>query len=141
MAAKRGSKVLIKRGNGAGPEVFTTIGTLKTQDISFSAGQIDTTTLDNVDANGEAYQELMSGLRSISINGAGLAKAIGVVQDLFEDQLAGTIRNFELVIPHIGTVTCGFLIGEFQFSGNHDGTADFTMSAASSGVPTFVAET
>ena len=40
MAVQKGSAVLIKVGNGASPEVFTTIGALRSSSITINTEQI-----------------------------------------------------------------------------------------------------
>jgi TP901-1 family phage major tail protein len=141
MTAKRGSELLLKRGDGAGTEVFTTVGTLRTKSLTFNGNPIDVTTDADVDGNGEVWQTFITGVKTIAINGSGIAKAIEPAQSVYEDFAEGNIVNYQAIVPYIGTWTAPFIVTSMDFNGNHDGTVDFTLSMQAAGAPTFVAET
>lgn len=142
MAAKRGSTLLIKRGDGATPtEAFTTVGALRNGNITFDGNPIDVTTADDVDGNNEIWSSFITGVKSLSISGDGVAKAIEPIQSIYEDFAQGTIGNYEIVVPFVGTWTVPFVITNISFEGPYDGALTFSLSAQSAGAPTFVAET
>ena len=50
MAAQKGSSLLVKIGDGASPEAFTTIGGLRSTSISLNDEAVDVTTMDSSNA-------------------------------------------------------------------------------------------
>ena len=61
MAAQKGSALLMKIGDGASPEVFTTIGGLRSTSISLNEEAVDVTTKDS---SGK-YRELLGAASSL----------------------------------------------------------------------------
>jgi TP901-1 family phage major tail protein len=141
MAAQRGSKLLIKRGDGADPEVFTTVGALQSSTWSINGNPIDVTTADDVDTNGEIWQTFITGPKSGTISGNGIGKAFEPIQSLYDDFATGVIRNMEIVVPNVGTWTAAFVITDMTFEGPYDGASGFSLTLQLSGAPVFVAET
>lgn len=141
MAAVRGNTLLIKRGDGASPEVFTTIGALRTGTVSFNGNPIDVTTNDDVDANNEIWRAMITGVKDLAINASGIGKAIEPVQSLYEDFAAGTRRTMQIVVPYVGTWEVTMVFTSIEFSGDYDDVVSFTLGAQSAAAPTFTAET
>lgn len=141
MAAKRGSELLIKRGDGADPEVFTTVGALQSATVTFDGQPIDVTTADDVDGSNQIWRTYISGVKEMSISGNGIGKVIEPVQSVYEDFAAGSIVNFEVVVPFVGTWTVPMIVSNMTFNGPFDGTLGFDIALNSAGAPTFVAET
>ena len=46
---------------------------------------------------------------------------------------AGTIRNWQLVLPDFGTIEGPFQIVALEFSGSHDGEVTFELALESAG--------
>lgn len=140
MAAVRGSKLLIKRGDGEVPEEFETVGALQSSTLSLNGNPIDVTTADDVDENGEIWQTQISGLKSLSVSGNGIGKDKQPIQDVYADFATGTITNYEIIIPHLGVFEVPMIVGDMEFSGPHDGVLGFTISLMSAGAPEFTKE-
>ena len=137
MAAQKGSAVLIKVGDGATPtEVFTTIGGLRSSSISFADEMVDVTTKDSSNdrtllANG--------GTQSVSISGSGVftdAASEGTVRGYFG---ATAFKNFQFVIPELGTYEGAFQLTALEYAGEYNGEATYSMSFESSGSVGFTA--
>ena len=141
MAAKRGSLLLIKRGDGADPEVFTSVGALRNGNVTFDGNPIDVTTSDDVDGSNEIWSAFITGVKGMSISGDGVGKAIEPVQSVYEDFASGAITNYEIVVPHVGTWTVAMVVTNMTFDGPFDGAVTFNLSMQAAGAPTFVAET
>lgn len=137
MAGQKGRDVLIKIGDGATTEVFTTIAGIRAKTIVLNARSVDGTSGESA----SAWRELIAGagVKSASVSGAGVFKdaaSDATIQAVFFAQSA---RNFQLVIPAFGILQGPFLIESLEYSGDHDGEAAFSISLASAGVVTFTA--
>lgn len=141
MTALRGTDVLVKRGNGADPEVFTTVGAIRNATVNFNGASIDTTTRDNVDANGEIWRDRITGVKDITVEGEGLGKAIEPIQSLVEDYLEGNLVNYELTIPYVGVFVVPMLVVNGVFTGQYDDAFGFSASLESAGAPAYTAAT
>ncbi|MEZ5920947.1 MAG: phage major tail protein, TP901-1 family [Parvularculaceae bacterium] len=134
MTAQRGKDMLVKIGDGATPENFTTVAGLRTRTISLNAREVDIT---HSESNG--WRELLAGagVRQVSLAGSGV-----FLNDAAGDQIraaffAGIAPNFELTAPGLGTFSGPFLIANLDFAGEHDGEATFSIALASAGAVSF----
>lgn len=128
---------LLKIGDGGGSEVFTTIPEITELSISGnSAEQIDVTSHDST----SGFREYIAGLKDggvVNFSGNYVPDNTYHLQ-VHTDQEAGTLRNFQLVMPDSGSTTWSFaaLITEFSPSFAPDAQATFTGSLKISGVIT-----
>lgn len=137
MAGQKGRDILLKIGDGAPTETFTTIAGLRAKTIALNARTVDGTNADSPDA----WRELIAGagVKSCAVTGA------GVFKDAASDTLARAAfftqaaRNWMLIIPDFGTIQGPFLIERLDYSGDHDGEALFSLSLASAGALSFAA--
>jgi len=131
MAAHAGRDMLLKIGDGAEPQAFTTMAGLRARTLSLNARPVDIT-------HGESpgrWRELLSGagVRNASVTGTGVfvdGEAASLVQAVFFDQ---AVRDWRLVIPGLGTLEGPFLVTALEYSGRHDGEAAWSLSLASAG--------
>ncbi len=137
MSGQKGRDVLIKIGDGAGPEVFTTIAGIRAKTISLNARTVDGTSGESA----EAWRELIAGagVKSASVSGAGVFKDAASDAMLRETFFAQAARSFQLVIPSFGTLAGPFLVESLDYAGDHDGEAAFAITLASAGVLSFTA--
>lgn len=136
MSAQRGRDLLIKLGDGGAPENFTTVAGLRTTQLAFNATSIDITNAESPDM----WRELLdAGIKSAAISGSGVFKdaaSDAALRTAFFSQL---LKNFQIVIPHFGTVSGPFKITQLQYEGPHDGEVKISLSLASAGALTFAA--
>lgn len=66
MAKQQGRTLLLKIGDGAGSEAFTTIAGLKSKSITINNNAIDVTTLDAKTPSGALFAESLNALKSVS---------------------------------------------------------------------------
>ncbi|HVV32605.1 MAG TPA: phage major tail protein, TP901-1 family [Vitreimonas sp.] len=137
MAGQKGRDVLIKIGDGADPETFSTVAGVRAKTISLNAKIVDGTSGESPDA----WRELIAGagLKSASVSGAGVFKdaaSDAIMQQIFFSQAA---HNFQLIIPDFGALAGPFLVESLDYSGDHDGEAAFAITLASAGALTFTA--
>jgi TP901-1 family phage major tail protein len=136
MTAQRGRELLLKIGDGADPEVFTTVAGLKAKTLAFNSTSIDVTNADSSDG----WRELMAdGVKSASLSGSGVFKDAASDAALRAAFFAGTAPNWQVVIPGFGTVQGPFRLTALQYDGPYDGEVKISLSLASAGVLTFTA--
>lgn len=140
MPAKRGSELLIKRGDSSSPETFTTVGALRSGTVRFNGNPIDVTTFDDVDANDQVWRTYITGLKELTVSGDGLGKAIEPVQSVYEDFAGGAIVNYSITIPYVGTWVVPMQVSSMEFTGAVDGAVTFSLELVSNGAPDFTAE-
>jgi TP901-1 family phage major tail protein len=134
MTAQRGRDLLIKTGDGADPEVFTSVAGLRATTLAFNASTVDITNADSADA----WRELLAGgVKSATISGSGVFKDAASDAVLRTAFFNAAIGNYQIVIPGFGTVTGPFKITALQYDGPYDGEVKIALSLASAGALTF----
>ncbi|HHS82485.1 MAG TPA: phage major tail protein, TP901-1 family, partial [Devosia sp.] len=122
MTAQSGRDMLLKLDQtGAGS--FLTVAGLRTRNLSFNAASIDTTDSQSVNR----WRELLSGggVKRASLTGSGVfrdAASDAQIRTLF---FAGTIRNWQLILPDFGTIEGPFQIVALEFGADHAGEVTF----------------
>ena len=136
MAAQSGSDLLLKvdeTGGGA----FVTVGGLRSKRISFGAAAVDVTD----QASAGRWRELLdgAGVKSANVAGSGIfkdASSDGTVRAIF---FAGTVRNWQVVVPEFGTIEGPFQLTALEYGGNYDGEVVYELALESAGALTFAA--
>jgi TP901-1 family phage major tail protein len=137
MSAQKGKDLLIRIGDGASPESFTTVAGLRATTLAFNAQTIDVT---NADSAGQ-WRELLAGggVKSATISGAGVFKDAASDAALRNAFFAQACPNFELVIPDFGIVGGPFKLASLQYEGPYDGEVKLALSLVSAGALSFTA--
>lgn len=134
---KKGAGMLIKAGDGAGSEVFTTIARLRTTSFTIDGEEVEVTSKDSA-----GFKELLdgAGTRSFSFSGSGVFDG-SAQQVLCETRaIAGTIHNYQVVFTGGRTYELAALISSVQLEGEHNGEMTYSVSLSSSGQATITAE-
>lgn len=136
MAAQKGKDLLLKIDT-SGTGSFAAVAGLRSRQIRFNAETVDVT---NSDSSGR-WRELLAGagVRRASISGAGIFKdadADASVRELF---FAGTIRDWQVVVPDFGTLEGAFQVTSLEYSGQHDGEVAYDLALESAGEIGFTA--
>lgn len=131
MAAQAGKDMLLKIGDGADPETFTTVAGLRARTLSLNARTVDATDADSAGR----WRELLAGagVKSAAVSGQGLfrdAASDALIREAFFAQAA---RRWQLVVPGFGTLEGPFLVAALDYAGEHAGEATFALSLASAG--------
>lgn len=134
MAAQKGSAMLMKHGNGASPEVFTTIGGLRSTDITLNDEIVDIT---NKDSSGVRALLIDGGIHSISISGSGVFTDGASEASLRSEMNASVANNYQFLIPDFGTYTGAFILTSLAYAGEFNGEVTYTCSFESNGAITF----
>ena len=136
MAAQKGKDVLLKIGDGANPENFTTVGGLRTKTLS-----LNTQTVDATHSESAGWRDLIAGagVRSASVSGAGVFVDDAAAEAARAAFFGGAIQNWRLVLPDFGEIEGPFQISNIDFSGAYDGAATMSIALESVGALTFTA--
>jgi TP901-1 family phage major tail protein len=137
MSAQKGKDLLIKIGDGASPETFTTVAGLRATTLAFNAQNVDVTNSDSADM----WRELLAGagVKSATISGSGVFKDASSDAALRAAFFNQALCNWQIVIPHFCTVAGPFKVASLQYEGPYDGELKLSLSLASAGALTFTA--
>ena len=137
MAAQRGKDILLKIGDGASPETFTTAAGLRARTISLNARTVDATDSDSAGR----WRELLAGagVRSAAVSGAGIFRDAASDALIREAFFAQDARRWRLVVPDFGVLEGPFLVAALEYAGEHEGEATYAMTLASAGEVSFAA--
>jgi TP901-1 family phage major tail protein len=137
MSAQPGDLFLLKQGDGAGPEVFTTVAGLRGTSYSINGTQVDVT-----HKGSAGWRTLLSGgsVASLSISADGVLLATGgalnAQQALLRTRtLARTLHNYQ-IDDGSDVVQAAFQVTSFEASGPHGGEQTFSITLESSGAIT-----
>jgi TP901-1 family phage major tail protein len=140
MAKQLGRSFLVKIGDGAGSETFTTLAGINSKSITINNSSIDVTTPDASTPGGVLFAESLNGLKSVSLTGDGI-----FLDETSEARLntvamaADPLANFQIVTPDFGTYAGAFRVTSFELGGETEGAVTFSASFESSGAVTFTA--
>ncbi|MEP7240424.1 MAG: phage major tail protein, TP901-1 family [Devosia sp.] len=136
MAAQSGKDMLLKLDQ-TGSGSFLTVAGLRARALAFNSASIDTTDAESAGR----WRELLEGggIKRAALSGSGIFKdqaSDAKVRELF---FAGTIRDWQLVLPDFGTVEGPFQITALEFSADHAGEVTFQLALESAGELNFAA--
>lgn len=136
MPAASGALVLIKIGNGEDPEVFTTIGGMRTSELS-----IDNQLLDASHIEGGNWRILQneSGIQSVSISGSGIFVDSTEEENVRISAFANTIKNYRFIFANADSIQGPFRILSYQRKGDHNNPEAYNLTLESAGPITFTA--
>jgi len=141
MAKQKGRTLLVKIGDGAESEVFTTLCGLTTRSIGINNTEYDVTTADCTTPGGALWTEVQNGAKRVAISGTGL------IEDETQEVRANTIAmsadamvNMQIVVPSLGTFAGEFHMASLTYGGEMEGGVTYDMSLNSSGEVTFTPE-
>ena len=130
MPAQKGSAFLLKIGDSASPPAYATVAGLRTTQMSING---DTVVVTSKDSGG--WRELLSGagVRSVSVNAAGIFLGSAAEQTIRGHALAGTIADYELSFEGGEKLRGRFLVQRLDYSGDFNGERNYAVVLESSG--------
>lgn len=136
MAELKGRLFLLKLGDGATAETFTTIAGLLTTDVSMSQEAVEVTTKDSA-----PHRKLVAdtGTRSMSISATGVFQDDAALASVRSAWANGTLNNYQLVYGNGDKLEGAFLVTAFSENGAHNGAMQYSMTLESSGAVPFTA--
>ena len=136
MTAQKGKDLLLKvDSNGEGS--FVTVGGLRARTLAFNAATVDVTDQESAGR----WRELLdgAGLKTARISGNGIFKDAASDETLRSYFFAGTVRDWQVIVPDLGTVEGPFQIATLEYGGQHDGEVTFELGLESAGTLSFEA--
>ena len=134
MVAQKGKDLLLKIDSD-GMGTFVTIAGLRSKRIAFNSETVDITDADSAGR----WRELLagSGVQRAAISGSGIFKDAASDATIRSRFFAGEISDWQLAVPHFGTVEGPFQITSLDYTGSHDGEVTFEVALESAGPITF----
>lgn len=138
-AAQRGRDLLLKVDTSGSATNFQTVAGLRTKSFAFGAETVDVT---HADSSGQ-WRELLAGAgtKRARVSGAGVFRDEASDETVRGLAFAGTIRDWQVVVPDFGTIQGKFLVTALEYGGGHDKEATFEITLESAGALTFAAAT
>jgi TP901-1 family phage major tail protein len=134
MGAQSGILVLIKVGNGAGPEVFTTVGGLQASSIKLDNQAFDTSNV--ISGN---WRQLLAnaGISSITISGGGIFTDAASEKTVRGYAFSNSINNYQFVFANGDYLTGAFQIVSYERDGNYNDVETYSITLDSAGAISF----
>jgi TP901-1 family phage major tail protein len=134
MSAQKGRDLLLKL-DATGAESYQTVAGLRMHTLAFNAESVDVTHQESAGA----WRELLAGagVKSANIRGQGIFKDAASDETVRALFFAGTLRNWQVVIPDFGVVTGPFQVTALEIAGRHDAEVTLELALASAGELTF----
>jgi len=134
MTIQNGALVLIKVGNGAGPEVFATIGGLHA-----SAMKLDNQALDTTNVGSGTWKQLLgsAGIQSLSISGSGLFTDSASEELLRGYAFVSSVNNYQFIFANGDRVSGPFLVTSYERGGDYGAEETYMLTLESAGTITF----
>ena len=136
MAAQLGRTMLLKLDT-TGSAAYFAIGGVVTRSLKMDEEEVDVTTSDSTNQ----WRELLAnaGIKSMEVSFNGIFIDDTYVNMVNVLKIAGTIRNWQITHPSIGTYTAAFFIKAYEINGDKNGPVEFSITLASAGEVTFSA--
>tara|TARA_Y100000004_G_scaffold54130_2_gene60288 strand:- start:5463 stop:5873 length:411 start_codon:yes stop_codon:yes gene_type:complete len=132
MAVQKGADLLVKIGDGASPEVFTTVAGLRDTSISANQETIDVTNKDSSRVRELLFQ---AGTKSFTITGSGIFTDSASEATLLT-AFDGASKNYQLIVPDFNTFTGAFQVTSLEYSGSYNDATQYTVTFESAGTIT-----
>lgn len=137
MAKERGTKVLLKVGDGSSPETFTTLGGQRDTRMAGAANPIDVG--DKLDAD---WGSTMGGIKNMTITVSGIADWPDTdgLDAIRQAWVSGEDINCRIVLNAAGENYEGaFQVTQFEIGGSYQGATEYSITLANNGAPTYAA--
>lgn len=134
MAAQKGSALLMKIGNAASPEVFTTIGGMRSTSIAMNDEIVDVT---NKDSGRQRAILAQGGVVSMTVSGSGVFTDTASETTLEGKFDQASLTNYQFLVPDFGTYTGKFMLTTLEYAGEFNGEVTYSFTFESSGTITF----
>jgi TP901-1 family phage major tail protein len=136
MTAQKGKDLLLKVDSD-GEGTFVTVAGLRARNLAFNAAAVDVTDTESAGR----WRELLegAGIKTARITGSGIFKDAASDETVRGYFFAGTVRDWQVIVPELGTVEGPFQIASLEYAGQHDGEVTFDLGLESAGALSFTA--
>jgi len=133
MAAQKGRDILLQISDGVSPATFTTVAGLRSKTLTINNESVDITTADEA-----PWRQLLgdTGMRSVSISGAGVFQddaTINLIEDL---SLNGNLEEFLVIFGNSDQMQGVFQVTSFEYGGEHTAEQTYSISLESASIVT-----
>lgn len=140
MSQQIGRLLLIQIGDGASPEIFSSLCGITTRSFNMSANEVDTTIPDCNNPGNTPQKTAEPGIKSRTFSGSGKFVKGAISTAFMEHVNDATKFNAKVIVPGLGTYTGAWFVSEFEFSGEMEGNMDFSATFVAGGQLAFTAE-
>jgi TP901-1 family phage major tail protein len=133
MAVQKGASLVVKIGNGASPEVFTTVAGLQDTSISINQETVDVT---NKDSSRVRTLLAQGGVKSFTITGSGIFQDHASEQSVLTAFDGASFTNFQFLVPDYNTFTGAFQVTTLDYTGTYNGAVQYSMTFESASTVT-----
>ena len=131
MAAQKGRALLMKIGDGASPETFTTIGGMRSTNITLNDETVDIT---NKDSTNNARELLaQGGIKSGTVSGSGVFTDSASETTFYGKWHASSNANYQFLVPDLITITGAFQLTTLEYAGEYNGEVTYSFTFESAG--------
>jgi predicted secreted protein len=136
MTAFKGSLVLIKIGDGAPDENFSTIGGMRLSQLI-----VNNELAHSSNRNGGEWRLLLdgAGMKSVSLRGSGIFTDTESEEKVRQQALTNGRQNYQFIFGNGDCMTGPFCVSHYQRSGNHNAEEIYVLSLESAGAVEFTA--
>jgi len=128
MAQENARELVIKRGDGASPEVFTFVCGLRTRTFTMSNASIDTTVPSCADPSAPIVATAAPGRQTLTFSGDGLFDNDTVGLAVFNDARNQSQTNYTIIVPGVGSFVGPFFISDYSNSGDMEDRMAFSAT-------------
>ncbi|WP_407122750.1 phage tail tube protein [Bradyrhizobium sp. STM 3561] len=127
MSQQNARELVIKRGDGASPEVFSFVCGIKTRSFKMSNASIDTTVPNCDDPSEPIVATARPGRQTIEFSGNGLFDSNAAGKAIADAARTQAINiNYQVIVPGYGTFEGPFFISDFEWSGDMENPLEFS---------------
>ena len=136
MTAQKGKDLLLKLDSD-GEGTFVTVAGLRARNLAFNAATVDVTDTESAGR----WRELLegAGIKTARITGSGIFKDAASDETVRGYFFNGTVRDWQVIVPELGTVEGPFQIASLEYAGQHDGEVTFDLGLELAGALSFTA--
>lgn len=138
MAYQKGSDFLLKMDTAvSGGPTFTTVAAMQTTSLRVGSDIVDVSNA----GSANKWRELLAGagIKRVSISGQGVFNDATAENSALTSVLNGTIKQWQAIVPTLGTFQGLFQLSQVEYSGRHAGEVQFSVTLESAGDITFTA--
>lgn len=134
MAAEKGRAFVLKIGDGAATEAFTTIGGMRATSLSINNELVDITT-----RNSNGWREILggAGTRTVAISGSGVFTDSAAEAAFQARVMTAAVGNYEITFESGAKFSGPFFAAGLEFAGDHNGERTYSLRLESAGVINF----
>lgn len=140
MPQEKGRLLLIKIGDGGSPEGFDNLCGLMARSFNLSANEVDTTIPDCDNPGGAVQKTAEPGIVNRTFTGSGKFVSGATQATLLGHVRAATVFNAQVIVPGDGTYAGSWMVSDFEFSGEMEGTMEFSATFTAAGPLTHTPE-